>query len=785
MLRNFFTVAARNFLRQKFYSFLNVLGLASGLACTLFIYLWVADELNKDRFHKDIDRIFHVVSNLQMGDGDLITWTITPGPLGEDIRENIPEAETVVRTMPAGAQLFQYGDKSFLERGYYADPDFFNLFSFKILKGKPNKDPQDIKSISISETLAKKLFGAEDPIAKTVVLNDQTDYTVASVFEDVGPQSSIRFEYILPFEIFRKNRGDNFNWGNYDHPLYVKLKDRDQVQAVTDKINKRAATLSQSQGGTANFYMQPFSEYYLNGLYENGKPVGGRIKLVRIFIVVAIFILVIACINFMNMATAKAANRSKEVGIRKVVGAQRKSLIIQFIAESTLISFVSMVFAIGIVFTLLPLFNALVSKQIAIDFGEPVFLASVFTIVIVTGVLAGSYPAFFLSAFQPAHVLKTGGTGHFSRATLRKSLVVIQFVLTVILIASSLGIYRQIEFIRNKNIGYNRESIVTFGLRGNLWKEFDNFKNELQQFPSVVNVSRADQSLVQVNNQNSSVSWPGKPDNSQQFFRTVVVDYDFLETMGLRLIAGRTFSKTFHDTSAFVVTQRAVEVMGLRDPLGQEITQWGIPGKIIGVVEDFHSRSLHEAIDPVVFMCRNQWAGWAFIRIDGAQTQHALQQIERAYKKYNPEYPFAYTFIDEDFEKLYNNEKVTGSLALGFTIIAIIISGLGLLGLAAYSSEKRKKEISIRKAMGATVSSIVSLMSKEFIQLSFLSAVIGCPLAYLLMKKLLEGYAYHTDLRWDLFVLTAVCITLVSIFTVIFQVIKAATANPVDSLRNE
>jgi putative ABC transport system permease protein len=785
MLKNFLLVAGRNFLRQKLYSFINVLGLASGLACTLFIYLWVNDELSKDRFHKNSDRIFHVVSNLRFSSDELLTWTITPGPLAEDIRENIPEVELAVRTMPAGSQLFQYGDKGYMERGHYADPDFFDLFSFDMIRGAANKDPKDISSIAISSSLALKLFGNEDPIGKTIKANKRTDYTIAAVFADVPSQSSLKFDFILPFEIFRKSRGEQFNWGNYDHPLYLRLKDKNDAPVVMEKINKRATARAGENGGSAQFYLQRFSEYYLYGVYENGKPAGGRVKYVRMFAIVAVFILVIACINFMNMATARAMNRSKEVGIRKVVGAQRKSLIVQFIAESMLVSAVAMAVALAAVYMLLPVFNALVSKEIELVFSDVRFLSAVTAIIVITAVLAGSYPAFFLSAFQPVHVLKSAVSGRSGNATLRKGLVVFQFVLTVILIASSLIVYKQIEYIREKNIGYDRESVISFAIRGNLGREFETFKNELKQFPVITHVSKADQSLVQVNNQNSSVEWPGKPDNSQQFFRTVVVDFDFLQTMGLELTAGRFFSKEHHDTSAFVVTERAVEVMGLKDPVGQRITQWGMPGNIVGVVSDFHSRSMHEAIDPVVFLCKPDWAGWAFVRVESSRMQEALAEVEKAYKKYNPEYPFTYSFVDEDFEKLYNTEKVTGSLAITFTIMAIVISGLGLLALAAYASEKRKKEIGIRKTLGASVSSIVSLMSKEFLQLSFLAAVIGCPLAYLLMKKFLEGYAYHTDLRWELFVVTALTIMFVSLLTVILQVASAARANPVDALRNE
>jgi ABC-type antimicrobial peptide transport system permease subunit len=788
MLKNLLTVAIRSFLRQKFYSIINLVGLASGLTCALFIYLWVNDEVSKDKFHKDGEKIYQILSNINLGDGELLTWTTTPGPLAEDIREKSPEVELTVRVMSNRSDLFQYEDKSFIESGCLADPDFFKLFSFNILSGRPNTDTADISSISISHQLAQKLFGNDDPIGKMVKVNNQVDYTIAAVFEDVGSQSSFKFDYVIPFEVYKKQRGNGFNWGNYDHPTYVKLFDASLAQQAIDKINERRLAFAKAQGNTsssASFYMQPFTDNYLNSHFENGKPVGGRIKYVRIFTVVAIFILVIACINFMNMATARAVNRAKEVGVRKVVGAQRKSLIFQFIGESMMISLLSMILALLITYVLLPFFNILVAKQIVISLSDTMFWVSALVIVCVTGILAGTYPAFFLSSYQPALALKDASSSKGGSGSLRKALVVFQFTLTVILVASSLVIYNQIQFIFNKNIGYNRESVLSFPLRGSLRNEYDAFKNEALQYPGIATISKADNSLVQVNNQNASVSWPGKSDTESIFFRTVCVDYDYLETMGLEVIQGRSFKKEFSDTNTFVISKRAADIMGLEEPIGAEIVQWGTKGRIIGIVNDFHSRSMHEAIDPIVFMFRPQWTGRAFIKFDSRKTAEVLPNLEKVYTKYNPQYPFTYTFLDDDFEKLYNNERVISSLALSFTVMAIIISGLGLLGLAAYTAERKRKEISIRKTMGASVAGIVTMMSADFVKLSIIAAVIGCPTAWYLMTKFLEGYAYHTKLGWKLFVLTACCILLISLITVIFQVAKAAVANPIDALRNE
>jgi putative ABC transport system permease protein len=786
MIRNFFTVALRTFLRQKFYSLLNVLGLATGLISALFIFLWVKDEVNHDKFHRDGESIFRIVSNLRMQNGEVITWDITPGPLADDIRDNIPEVSLAVRTMQTGPELFQYQDKSFSERGLYADADFFRLFSFEVISGKPSIDSGDVSHVSISRRLAEKLFGNDEPIGKTIKVNLSNDYTIASVFEDVPNESSIQFDYILPLEVFRKRRGEGFNWGNYDHPLYVRLGNPDLASQAMEKINQRRKMLAEGDDrSNVEFFMQPFQDAYLYGHFENGRPVGGRIEYVKLFSLVAVFILVIACINFMNMATAKAANRSKEVGIRKVVGAQRKSLIFQFIGESVFISCVAMLVAIGVVYTALPLFNILVGKQITVGFTDATFLFGVMGIVLLTGFLAGSYPALFLSSYQPVRVLKGTAHGATGGGALRKTLVIFQFTLTVILIASALVIYDQIGFIMKKNLGYEKGSVITFSGPGSLLGSFESFKNEALQFPAIKHVSKANESLVQVYNQNSSLTWPGKPEDSEEFFRTVVVDYGFMETMGLKLEDGRYFSKQFNDTSNFIVTRRALEVMGLRDPIGQTISQWGFEGKIIGVVNDIHSRSMHEAIDPVVFLCKPEWTGRIFVRFEGQETRKAVDYLANLYKKYSPEYPFNYSFLEDDFERLYRNERITASLALGFTLMAIIISGLGLLGLAAYTSERRRKEISIRKTLGASVTGIVAMISGDFAKLTLIAIGIGCPIAWLAMEQFLSGYAYHTELQWQVFAITAISIVLISLITVAYQVIKAALANPVDALRNE
>jgi ABC-type antimicrobial peptide transport system permease subunit len=787
MLKNFLLVASRNFMRQRFYSFINIFGLSTGLASALFIFLWVNDEMRIDATYKDADRMYRIVSNLNMTNGEILTWDITPGPLVDAITETVPEVEIAVRTMNNGSNLLQVGDKSFIERGMHADSTFFKFFDFEISRG--NAEQLNRSSIAISEKVARNLFGDEDPIGRTVRVASAYDLEVKAVFEDIERGTSMRFDYILPMEIFRQQRGGGWNWGNFDHPAYVKLVKGASPDVAIRKINDikdaRMKAVSDGDESRMDFLMLPLKNYYLNSHFVNGVQEGGRIQFVKIFSVVALFIVLIACINFMNMATARAVQRAKEVGIRKVVGAQRVSLITQFIGESIATALISMLVAIGIVYALLPLFNGVVSKEIVLDLSEPWLIVSCLLIVFIAGIVSGSYPAFFLSSYKPASVLKGTVSAGFKGAALRKTLVVFQFALTVIMIASALVVQRQVEYIRNKEVGYDRKQLLNFFANGDVRKRFDAFKVEAEKIPGVEMVSRSDNSLVQVNNQNRSVEWPGRPDDDNTFFRTVVVDYGFLETMGLKLTEGRFFNNTLADTASYVVTQRSVEVMGLENPVGTRISQWGNPGTIVGVVDDIHSRSMHEAIDPIVFMFQPGYTGRVVVRYDVAKTTEVLAGLEGLVKQFVPEYPFTYTFLDEDFERMYSQEKVTGSLALGFTVIAIIISGLGLLALAAYTAERKRKEISIRKTLGASVGAIVSLMASDFAKLSLVAALVGCPAAWWLMKMFLEGYAYHTDLSIGLFLITAIAVVVISIATVIFQVAKAAIANPVDALRNE
>jgi putative ABC transport system permease protein len=785
MIKNYWLVAIRNFLRQRVYSWLNIIGLTVGLASTLLILLWVYDELSVDQFHKDLDKIYKVYSNNVSEQGEIITWNDTPGPLADYIRDQVPGVTLTARTMSMGAQLLQVGENSFLETGRYADPEFFELFNFPLIHGSISKNREDRTSLLISEKVSQKFFGNEIALGKFVKVGSY-DMVVTGVFQDIPENSSIKFEFVCPMQLYKDVRGDGYNWGNFDLRLFLKLTDGSQVPIVTSTINKKFEEIAKAENETDNidFYLQPFSETYLQADFEKGRPAKGKIVYVRIFTMIAIFILIMACVNFMNMATAHAMNRSKEIGIRKVVGAARTSLVFQFLGEAILTTFIAMGFAITLVFLMLPGFNMLIEKNIQFSIFDPHLILTGLGLLVITAIMAGGYPAFFLSSFNPASVLKGSTAGGNQGNRLRKSLVVFQFSLTVVLIICALGIFNQLKYMLEKDLGFDRHAVLSIDSEA-IDNRFESFSIETSNHPGIIGISRSNESLVRVSNQSSSVVWQGKTSNNQQLFRVILTDYDFLETMKLTLQVGRSFSKEFNDVGNFIISKSCADAMGMADPIGQKLSVWQHEGIIVGVIDDFHSNSLKKAIDPAVLFCKPEWTNRIFIRFDPQQLKEVLITLEQTTKKLNPNYPFSYQFMDDDFEEQYKTEKVAGSLAGIFTALAIIISGLGLLGLTAYSAEHRRKEISIRKTLGASVTGLVTKFSAEFLQISVVAFIIGAPIAYWSMNKFLNNYAYHTDVSWQIFLITGLVTMSITALIVVYQVRKVAMINPVEVLRNE
>lgn len=784
MWTNYIKTAFRKFQRNKGSFFINVVGLAIGLACSILILLWVMDELSVNRFHSKIDRIYTVMEHQYYSDG-VNSIPNTPGVLAPALKEEIPEVEHAITMTWNQDHLFTVGEKSFKENGFYAREDFFKIFSFHLLSGSPAQVLKNPQSVVLSKSMADKYFGSADKaVGEAVVIDQDKSYTVSGVFEDAPDNSTLQFDYVIPFKGWIARNDWAREWGNNGPFTYVTLKEGASEQAVETKIlNFIQERVEESD---TELFLHPFADAYLYSRFENKKVVGGRIEYVRLFSVVAFFILIIACINFMNLSTARSTKRAKEVGIRKAIGATRNSLVGQYLGESILISFFALFLALLLVEGFLPVFNDLTEKSLAIDYGNIQMMSILLGVSLLTGFIAGSYPALYLSSFGSVETLKGTIKSSFGEKFVRKGLVVFQFSLSIILIISTILIYNQIQYVQSKNLGYKIENLIRLPIEGNLDDQWDIFRQELQSNPDVKAVSRASTSFLGRNSNTGGVSWPGKDPNEHILFEMVRGDYDLLETMGMNLAAGRSFSREFGaDTSRIIVNKRALEVMGMDNGVGKVIDFWDGKWEIVGVVQDFHFQQLHYNIEPLIFMLdpKNTWV--SFIRVRSDNMSKTLADIESVYKQINPDYPFDYEFMDQQYASMYRSETRIGELAKYAALLAIIICCLGLFGLSAFTAEQRTKEIGIRKVLGASVHNLVIMLSKDFTKPVLFAIAISVPVSWFLMSNWLDDYAYRIDIGWWVFVLGSGLALLVAWLTVSWQSIKAAMMDPTKSLKTE
>jgi predicted permease len=784
MLKHNLILIYRNFLRSKGFFFINLVGLSTGLACTLLIYLWVNDERAKDKFHEKDSRLFQVMEHQQYAD-EIMTTTSTPGVLSEALRDEIPEIEYAATTSWVNSFTLSIKDHNVKADGFYVGTQFFNIFSYPLLQGQADKVLADKSSIVISRELAVKLFSTdEDVIGKTVELQHEKSYQVSGVFEKVR-NSSYQFDFVLSFEALKDENPWVLNWGSNGPPTFVILHEGASAADVSEKIKDFVTTRKEQTNVT--LFLKQFSDRYLYGRYENGKQAGGRIEYVRLFSIIAIFILLIACINFMNLATARASRKAKEVGIKKSVGAQRQSLIIQYISESMITALIALVVAVGIVWMLLPSFNLLTDKQIIFDITNPSLIGWLIAITMITGMLAGSYPAIFLSGFKPAAVLKGELKGSWGELWARKGLVVFQFFLSVILIVSVLVIYRQIEFVQTKNLGYKKDNLIRLPIEGKVETSLDAFLTEAKRIPGVISASSMGHSLLGRNNNTSGLEWEGKNPDEIVLFENVRVNYDMIETLGVEFAEGRSFSREHGtDTSAIIFNEAAIRVMGFKEPLGKVIKLWDEYNlEIIGVVKDFHFQSLHDVVNPLFFVLnpKNTWN--VMIRLEGGKEKETLQALNDFYVSFNPGFTFEYKFQDVDYARQYAAEQRVASLSGYFAVFAVLISCLGLFGLAAFTAERRLKEIGIRKALGSSSANIVLLLSGDFTRMVLLSIALALPTSYWLLNQWLQRFAFHIELTPWYFVIAGTIALLIAWLTVASQAIRAAGVNPVQCLRSE
>ena len=784
MIKNYFKIAWRSLWRNKGYSAINIFGLAIGLSASVFIFLWVYDEFSYDKFHSNSNRIFKVFINNKYPDGKIETYPATPAKLKDVIKNEIPEIELAAQYSMEAQLLVKHENNVFNENGIYADSTLFKILSFPIVNGNA-AEPLKSNSIAISKSLAEKLFKNEDPIGKTLSVGTKYDLLINSVFADIAQNSTLRFEFVIPFELYIKENPWMQNWKSGGTRTVVMLRS----SAMADPANNKLINLIKKNCSDCSTtpFLFPYAESRLYSEFENGKKAGGRIQQVFLFSVVAILILLMACINFMNLSTARSTNRSREVGVRKSVGAQRFNLIFQFITEAVFLSFIAMIFAVVMVKLLLPFFNDVTDKSIQLNLSDPVFVVGILSITIFAGVLAGSYPAFILSRFNPVKVLKGTSQPGLSGNALRKFLVVVQFTASVILVVGSIAVYKQISFISKKKLGFNKDSIIVIDQNDGIVKNYEAIKNDLQQLPAVKNVAFGGNNVFTIPITTTDPVWSGKPNNSSITFKIYRCDTAFIPTMDIKMVAGRNFIGK-NDASNYIINRKAMETMGLSldNAVGTELEMWNGKGRIVGITNDFHNDNLKFGIQPLIFMYSENIGSHYFIKVGSElPLPRLIGQIRQIFQKHNPDYPFEYTFLDEVFNREYRTEAVIGKLSFSFTVIAILISCLGLLGLATFTAERRTKELGIRKVMGASVGNLAIMLCSEFTNLIILSLLIGLPISWYLVREYFSGYMFHTEIKWSVYIVASVSLLLIAILSVGYQAIKAAITNPVKSLRTE
>ncbi|HXB90827.1 MAG TPA: ABC transporter permease [Puia sp.] len=789
MIKNFFKIAIRNLWKQKGYSFLNIFGLAMGMTCSLLILLWIRDEKSVDNFHAKGSRLYSVYER-QSYDGKIESGYFTPGVLAPEMKRVLPDVEMASGFTWRNENTFQVGDKILKEFGSCADSNFFEMFSYPLLQGNAANALLTPVSVAISRKMAADFFG--DPraaIGKTIRYENKKNFTVTAVFENLPDNTTDKFDYIINWAAFLDENSWAKSWGNNGPRTFLLLRADADPALFEKKITNFLDTYNKEMGKGFHVQlgMQRFGNVYLHGHFKDGKIEGGRIAYTQLFSIIAIFILLIACINFMNLTTARSVKRAKEIGIRKVVGALRGALIRQFIGEAVLLSLFAVILAMAMVILVLPGFNQMTGKQIHFPYGSSSFWLSLGGLTLLTGAISGSYPAFFLSSFQPIMVLK--GTLKFSSGAtwFRQGLVIFQFILSIVLIVGTIVVSNQVNYVQSINLGYDRDNLVYIPLDGDLVAKYSLLKESALQLPGVAEVSRLSQTPTDIENGTYGVDWDGKDPNSKPMFTNVSAGYEFAKTMKLQFIAGREFSRDFPtDSVGYILNEVALKKTGYKDPIGKSLTFWGKKGKIIGIVKDFHFMSLHDPINPlIIHFGEKEDYGNAIVRVQAGKTKEALAGLEKICKELNPKFPYTYSFSDEEYRKLYTSEATVHKLSRCFAGLAIFISCLGLLGLAMFTAEQRTKEFGIRKVLGAGGTTLFALLSKDFLILVLIAFVFATPLAWWAMNTWLHGFAYRVDIGWWVFLLAGLLALMIALVTVSFQAIKVAVANPVRSLRSE
>lgn len=773
-------MAWRSLIKNKVSSFINIGGLAVGLATGIIIMLVVREEFSYDSFHANLPDIYVLMKNQQQNNG-ISTGGSTPGPMAAAIRNEVPEVKYVARACNAGQQLVRQGDKSMFEETMYAEPEFFNIMTYPALQGNPAAALQEPGSLVITEHAAKNLFGDANPIGRIVIHDNKHALKVAAVIRDVPANSRNQFDMVLPFHLFESENSWLSKWDDNRIETWMQLKPSANIAALNSKLTRLIQL--RTEDSTVSMFAYPLARLRLYGHFDNGKPSGGRIYMVYMLEVIGLFMLLIACINFMNLATARSEYRAREVGVRKVLGASRKWIIVQFLGETLLLTFLALLLGILLVNLLLPAFNRFAEKSIRFNFRDGRLWLLLPGIGLFTGLVAGSYPALFLSRFKAARVLK-GITITGRGGGLRRALVTAQFVISIVFIIGTIVIYTQINYVRNRPIGYDQENLLEISATGDLAGKYNVFKNELAKVAGIKNISAGSDNILQFGGSVTGMDFPGKIPGHEVSLVVTDVNYNWVKTMGLKLVEGRDFSPAFGaDSNACLINQSVVEKLGLKEPVTGQI----IGGKtVVGVVQNFVFNNPSGIIAPVYISLRTSYPGHFFVRIqnDGHWRQ-TLAQIERTAKQLNPNYPFEFSFTKEGYQKRFEEFSAYGIMSTLFGGMSILISCLGLFGLSAFMAERRSREMSIRKVLGAGARSVWFSLSKDFLKPVFIAFLLAAPATAWLMQTILSNMVYHTQLSWWMFALGGLLTAAVALATVSYQGLRTALENPVKSLRAE
>jgi predicted permease len=787
MFRNYFKTTLRNLWKNKTYSFLNIFGLAVGIACAALIFLWVEDELTYNHYFSNRDNLYNV-KDQQTYDGTTFTFDATPGPMAQAMKAEIPGIKNTARCTWGNQLLFSVGDKTIYNQGNYVDPAFLSMFQLRFVQGSAATAFAQLYSIVVTEKMANKFFGTTDVMGKTLKVNNKQDYIITGVIKDLPRNVSFQFEWLAPYKIYENDNSWLKDWGTNGTITYVETEPSANIASINKKLYGYVQTKMPDASARMSIY--PMNKWWLyNNFDKNGKEKEGRLKYVNLFSLIAWIILIIACINFMNLATARSEQRAREVGVRKVLGAAKRKLIAQFIGEALFMSFLSTVLAVGIIYLVLPLFNDLVEKQLMLDILNPTHFGGLLIIALLCGLIAGSYPAFYLSSFNPVAVLKGLKLKSGSAGFIRKGLVVVQFVISVTLIISTIIIYRQIQHVKDRDLGYNRQGLIYTGLTGSMKENFTVIKDDLIKTGVVENAALSNDYVLQLGSSTGDFAWQGKDANKQVLITLEGATPEYLSTMGMHLKAGRDFySDMKSDSNNIIINEAFAKLLGKKDVVGSIITRNNGKEKhtIVGVINDFVYNSMYAPASPLILYADTSNVNFLTVRLkQNTDIKTVVAKVENVVKTDNPGYPVEFNFVDQQFNQLFKTETLVGKLAGVFAVLAIIISCLGLFGLSAYTAEKRTKEIGIRKVLGASTGGLAGLLSKDFIKLVLISCVIAFPLAWWFMHNWLQDFEYRVQISWWIFLAAGLLASVIALVTVSFQAIRAAIANPATSLRTE